>query len=189
MTHGLLFGVLLFAGCPDSFMRKSLPAPLRSEEHYTLQGRPRRMWGGDNFEFGNSLELHYIVIRGIDTPKPGQELYGPARSAAWNRIRKRQIRVEVYGKDEMMREIADVYVPQKDGADVNLGLELLRLGWGWYDGNEFELAESYRQAELEAREKKIGIWATENPIAPWAFESQQQEDRKTKLDQNAHESR
>ena len=182
----LLMLVPLTIGCDDTLIKKSLPAPLRDDvDHYSMVGRAIRLWGGDNFEFGKVNELHYIVIRGVDTPKPGQPYFAIARNHANRLMLKRKVRIEVYGHDSMKREIADVFVVNEDPADLtgdtSVGLELIRMGYGWYDGCEFEGAEAFKQAELDAREKKIGLWEAENPVAPWDFERTQQEQRESAL--------
>ena len=77
-----------------------------------------------------------------------------------------------------MREFADVHTRPKpvDGAEetdeteINVGLSLIQAGLGWYDGMEFEGAAVFKQAELDAKEKRIGFWVEDNPIPPWDFE-------------------
>ena len=181
-----LVGLLLAGGCEESVSKKSLPAPLRDEASYTIEdGRVRRLWGGDNFEYGREQELHYIVLRGVDTPKPGQPYFALARNQAHRMMRRAKVRVEVVGLDELKREIADVFAESKNPNDTageqNVALEVLRTGFGWYDGTEFEGAEDYRKAEQSAREQRIGLWEDDNPVAPWDFETGQQEQRRAAL--------
>ncbi len=77
-----------------------------------------------------------------------------------------------------MIEVADVFVINADPADIagdlNVGLELIRQGLGWFDGTEFENSELYQQAELEAKTEKIGLWSEPDPVPPWKFESEKQ---------------
>ncbi|MEM7781859.1 MAG: thermonuclease family protein [Planctomycetota bacterium] len=173
------------AGCSDTMIKKSLPAPIRKEKEYQLIGKAKRMWGGDNFEFGSTNELHYIVIRGIESPKRGQEFFEISRSMIWRRIRDKQLRIQVYDRDPMMREIADVFLigETPEQPDLNMGLELLKLGYAWFDGESFEHSESYRSAEQTARDAKIGIWKSPNPEAPWDYAAKQHEKRKRELRQ------
>ena len=165
----ITLGIGFFVGCGPS--QKSLPAPLRDPVEQTLEGRVRRIWGGDNFEFGEALELHYILIRGVDSPKPGQKYYKESRDFFTKSVRGQTTRIEIVARDELMREFADVYVLPKKEGDVkkDMGLELIKSGLGWYDGMKFDNAEAYRLAEAEAREKKIGLWVEDNPIPPWEF--------------------
>ncbi len=168
-------------GCEQS---RSLPAPLLENSEYELEGRVRRLWGGDSFEFGEVDELHCIMIRGVDTPKPGQQYFDDAKAHLAKLLRKRIARISIVSRDSMMREFADVhsrpktagnatlaeYANTPDGIEINVGLSLIQEGLGWYDGMEFEGAEAYKQAELAAREARLGIWVQENPVPPWDFE-------------------
>lgn len=169
--------LLGLAGCkrPNP---KSLPAPLLDELEYELEGRIGRIWGGDSFEFGDINELHCIMIRGVDTPKPGQKYFDEAKAHLEKLARKRIARISIVDRDTMMREFADVHTRPKpvDGAEetdeteINVGLSLIQAGLGWYDGMEFEGAAVFKQAELDAKEKRIGLWVEDNPIPPWDFE-------------------
>lgn len=178
ISTALIF--LGLAGCKNH--TKSLPAPLAVNAEYELEGRVHRIWGGDSFEFGDSNELHYIMIRGVDSPKPGQPYFDEAKEHLIKSISGRTSRLSIVGRDQMMREFADVFSCLKtpegtsqgketaDAIETNIGLNLIQNGFGWYDGMEFEGSEALKQAELEAREKRIGLWAQDNPVAPWDFE-------------------
>lgn len=184
--------MLLFCfavGCTDPVNKKAMPAPLSEEKNYSLTGRVRLLWGGDNFEFGRTEQLRLVLIRGVDTPKEGQPFFLIARSVGYQLMIRNKVRIEVVDRDELKCEIADVFVVNEDPADIagdlNVGLELIRRGLGWYDGTEFELAEEYREAEAAAREQRLGLWADENPIPPWEFYEKKQQDMEARLDESA----
>lgn len=141
-------------------------------QQYELEGRVRRIWGADSFEFGEVNELHYIIIRGVDTPKPGQPFFDEAKELLTKSVRHRITRISIVHRDSMMREYADVHTRDKtpDAIETNLGLDLVEQGLAWYSGEEFEGAEALKQAELRAREQRIGLWVQDNPTAPWDFE-------------------
>lgn len=166
------------AGCIKTIADKTLPAPISDKVPYEMNGRIRRVSGGDNFEFVKSNRIHFVIIRGIDSPKAGQDFYQQAAQATRNMTRNKDVRIKVVDRDESMIEIAEVFVIQGDVADIqddlNVGLELMRRGLAWFDGTELEDSELYRQAELEARSKKIGLWSEADPVPPWEFESAQQ---------------
>ena len=169
---------------------KSLPTLLEDNVEYELEGRVRRIWAADRFEFGEVNELHCIMIRGVNTPKPGQQYYDDAKAQLAKLVRQRIARISIVGRDSLMREFADVYSRPKigswnetggwdetaqsgespDAIEINVGLNLIQQGLGWYDRTEFEGADVYKQAELEAREAGIGLWAQDNPIPPWDFQ-------------------
>lgn len=166
-------------GCVDSVADKALPAALRDEFGYSIEGYVPRINGGDHFEVGESKELHYVRIRGIRCPVSGQKYFSKARTATRKITKgKKRIRVEVVDRDESMIEIADVFVINDDPADIvgdrNVGLELLRQGLAWFDGSEFENANQYRKAETEAKENELGLWSQTDPEPPWEFDARRQ---------------
>lgn len=183
------YGLLLlstFVGCREPITDNMLPAPIRDKIEYVVVGRMPRYGGGDHFELrGSDTLLHYIVIRGVDSPKPGQSFYREARGWLWKMTRNKDIRVEVVDREETMIEVADVFLINDDPADIegdlNVGLELIRQGLGWFDGSEFEDSERFQQAELEAKTNKLGLWSEPDPIPPWEFESARQTKRDEQL--------
>ena len=64
-----------------------------------------------------------------------------------------------------MREIVDVIVPvgktkgDFNGDEFNLGVELIKRGWGLHNGESFDGAERLIEAEAFAKANKLGIWA------------------------------
>ena len=53
----------------------AVPAGIRAESSANLVGYIGRVWGADNFEFGDENALHYFFITGVDCPEPGQPFY------------------------------------------------------------------------------------------------------------------
>ena len=160
--------IMLFstAGCDDGFMgSKSIPAPIAQQFPYEIQAKSIvAIWGGDNFEVMHDGLLHYLVLQGIDSPKPGQDYFGQSLKHLDDLIVGRSFRVIIYGLDEEKREIARVFVNE---LDVNI--EMLRAGLAWYDGNEFEDSRSFKLYEKAARDEKIGLWNDPDPIHPSEF--------------------
>lgn len=48
----------------------------------------------------------------------------------------------------------------------NLGKELVRNGLAWHF-KRYSKNQNYAELEIIARQKKIGLWQEENPVAPW----------------------
>lgn len=160
---------LLCLGCDGPIVKRALPAPPRADVKVTLQGKIRRFWGGDNFEFSHGLNLHYVLLRGVDSPDPGESLYNESRVFASQLTRSKTVDVQVVGRDEMMREVADVIVfagkskGDFEGDPVNLGVELIRCGLARYNPEGFSdtdvnLMDTMTQAENEAKANEVGIW-------------------------------
>jgi micrococcal nuclease len=181
----VVFLLSTILGCKDSVAVKSLPAPIHDRVEYVTVGRVPRVGGGDHFELGESGVIHYVVIRGVDSPKPGQSFYREAQISLWKMTKNKDIRAEVVDREESMIEVADVFVINDNPADIegdlNVALALIRQGLGWFDRTEFEGSELYRQAELEAKINRIGLWSEPNPVPPWEFESARQTKRGEQL--------
>lgn len=157
------------AGCDkDSFRSsKNIPAGLRDVAPTTFKGKVARAWGGDNFEVGENQQLHYFFLIGVDCPEPGQPFYDEARNYLLNTCSDREVEMEVLRYDEFKREVGHGWVNDADGERVNLAIELLTRGFAWYDQNEFEGSDRYREAMETARSKKLGLWSQSDPTPPW----------------------
>ncbi len=167
---GLILG-LTYCGCNGDILNagKMLPAPLRYDFPYSIDEANRiRWWDGDNFDVKVGDVVHYIVVRGLIPPRTGQPFATQSRDRVRSLSRRKNLDIVVYRHDESKREVGDVFL---DGE--NLGLRIIREGLAWYDGNEFEGSEQYRLAEEEAREKKLGLWASPDPVHPAEFLDEQ----------------
>jgi len=165
----LILLLALVAGC-DSAKHASVPVSIETKPPYSYQGRVGRIWGGDNFEVVDNGKLHYAFIRGIDCPEPGQPFYDEAKQKLRDVCAYRVAKVEVVDRDQWKREVCELTAMDASTGEVTeLALELLKSGLAWFDQSDVPRSEAYRQAELDAREKKIGIWSQPNPIPPWEF--------------------
>ena len=165
---------LAICGCGDSVLhalnqRKAIPAMLRDEVQTTFHGRLKRAWGGDNFEIGQVEQLHYCFLVGVDCPEPGQPFYDDALNFLLEQTRKRELEMQVTRYDDLKREIGHAWYTNDEGERVNLAIELLKRGYGWYDGSEFENLEAYKAAMEDARGSQLGLWQDPNPTPPWDY--------------------
>lgn len=170
----------LVIGCRDGEnQNRWMPAPVTAQPPYRVIGQGALAWG-DTFKMlsktEETQELHQCVLLGIDTPKPGQKFYTQATATIREMIRRKPVELHVVRRDRLNHECGFVYQ-----GDLDVGLELIRLGLGWYDGEEFDGAQTYRDAEAAARKKRIGLWVDNDPIPPWEFHEREQSKMKEKL--------
>lgn len=59
----------------------------------------------------------------------------------------------------------------------DLGEILLSQGCVWHEWHYAPYEDSYRNTEAVARKNRIGLWAHENPVAPWDWRKQQREQK------------
>lgn len=161
----------------------SIPAGLRTNSSANLVGYIGRIWGGDNFEFGDANELHYFFITGVDCPEPGQPFFKEAKQFLIQNYRHKILELTIDGYDNLKREFGHAIFIDQKGAATDVGLQLIKHGMAWYDGSEFEGSRAYRNAFEQAQRERIGLWAQPAPVPPWDFYAQQQ---KKVLDGEAH---
>jgi endonuclease YncB( thermonuclease family) len=146
---------------------RTMIAPLATEFPYELEGIVRRNWGGDEFEIIEDRVIHYVRLNGVTGPEPGQPNWRVARRLLWKGFVGNRAKVQVIGRDDCMCEIGSIRV-----GDTDLGLKLLENGMGCLDaesrlsGDDGIDWEVYRAAEIQAKQKKLGIWSDSKSLLP-----------------------
>lgn len=108
-----------------------------------------------------------IRLWGIDAPEDSQAFGKESGAALRERVLNKKIEVEEKDRDRYGRLVAILYI---DGKDVNL--EMIKLGLAWWYRQFAPDRVDYREAELEARRTKAGLWKDPNPTPPWDFRRQ-----------------
>ena len=109
-----------------------------------------------------------IRLGGIDAPEKKQ-LFGDKSTKNLSRlIAGKNVELE-YGKHDRYRRIVGKLI--KDGQDINL--LKIKPGYAWhykyYQKEQTKLDRAlYSSAEIEAREKTIGLWAVP-AVPPWEY--------------------
>ena len=167
----------VFTGCEGDVVDrdKSLPAPLPETLPYEFHGKVFRVWGGDYFDLRIDQSIHYVCLEGVDCPKPGQPFGNEAREELRRITGDADLRVVVKWLDKSKVAFVRAWVPATSDSDqeTDIGLELIKRGFGYYDGNTFDGDAEYQSAEAKAREAKLGLWIEHDPVAPWDFDKPQ----------------
>jgi len=134
---------------------------------------------GDSFKVlladGKRAEVR---LQGIDAPEYKQAYGQQSRASLLAILDQMPIRIDSKKRDRYGRLIAHVWVQPTDckrcAKTLEAGLYQLTQGAAWYFRRfESELDEDtrgrYASAEQEARARKWGLWAAENPQAPWSW--------------------
>lgn len=125
---------------------------------------------GDSFSaYDANGQRHRIRLAAIDAPERAQPHGQISGRHLTKLLSDKPISVFRRKKDRYQRWIAKVVV---DGA--NVGLQQVKAGNAWHfkrfaqeqPANE---REAFRQAELVAREARIGLWKAADPLAPWQW--------------------
>lgn len=133
----------------------------------TLSGVVTRNNDGDTMvlrlEDGSTRKVR---LYGVDTPESAQP-FGPEAQAFTQALtRGRTVHVLVRETDAYGRLLGTVVLP--DGRLLNRELVRAGLAW-WYRYFSPELEEDYGGLEQAARASRTGLWAQNEPEAPWDY--------------------
>ena len=131
-----------------------------------FSGRVVAVKDGDTLEVLGGSKTERIRIADIDCPEMGQSFGSKAKQLTSSLVFRKEVVVKSTGRDRYGRMIGEVFV---DGE--NLGEELVKSGAAWWF-QKYSSKGRLRELEVEARNKKCGLWAGKNPIAPWDWRIQ-----------------
>ncbi|CAA7028887.1 unnamed protein product [Microthlaspi erraticum] len=102
-----------------------------------------------------------IRLRGIDAPE-GQMPFGKeAQEELVKIVQWKSLKVLVYGEDQYGRCVGDLYC---NGIFVQEAMLKKGLAWHYIACDKRMVLAKW---EKEARQKRIGLWASSNPEKPW----------------------
>ena len=104
-----------------------------------------------------------IRLAGIDTPESKQAYGQKAKAALSSKVFGQTVRVVYSEQDRYGRTIGDVYA---GGAWINLAM--VSEGWAWHY-KAYSKDKRLADAETQARKAKRGLWAGQDPVAPWEY--------------------
>ena len=112
---------------------------------------------------------HKVRLMGIDAPEKTQDFGDESKKALSNYIYQKTVTVDYKKIDKYKRKVGKVILDKQD-----VCLAMIEIGLAWhYKDYEKEQSKTdrdlYSQAELKARESRIGLWQLSNAIEPSAF--------------------
>jgi micrococcal nuclease len=129
----------------------------------SLEGRVVKIVDGDTYDLlAPTKKVYRIRMNGIDAPEKGQAYGKKAKDYLGQLCFNQNIRVRWYSKDRNGRFIADGYL--KNGR--SLSLEMIRAGYAWHF-KKYSSDTILSDAEIKAKQNKLGLWVDPHPIAPW----------------------
>jgi len=116
---------------------------------------------------------HRVRLTGIDAPERHQAYGGESTKSLRDLVYLKKVTVESSGTDRYRRILGKILL---DGSDVNL--EQVKRGFAWhykhYEKDQtLEDRLKYADAEVWARNQRLGLWISESPVPPWEYRKDQ----------------
>jgi endonuclease YncB( thermonuclease family) len=140
--------------------------PLKALKNQMFLAKVIRILDGDTMEVLYKNTSIKIRLAHIDAPeKRGAQPFGSKAKIALSDLCFGQ-QVRIYGQhfDRYGRLIALVVNHKKQVVNQ----EMVKLGMAWHF-KKYSSDTVYAQLEVEAKQKKMGLWQSPNPIAPWLW--------------------
>lgn len=117
---------------------------------------------GDTIEVLINGKSETIRLLGIDCPERKQAFGTKAKQFTSALCFGKMVTLESGERDQYKRLLATVFVEGK-----NINQELVKAGLAWR--YKYSTDETLGHLESEARKQRLGLWADNNPVAPWNF--------------------
>lgn len=128
----------------------------------SFEGRVVAIKDGDTYNIMYDGKARSIRLAHIDCPEKSQPFGKKAKQFASDICFGQIAKVVGDGKtDRYKRLIAEVYVN-----NICINKELVKNGLAWHF-IKYSDNEQYAELEKQARLNKLGLWADQEPIAPW----------------------
>ena len=130
-----------------------------------LKGKATNVYDGDTFTLMTTDEKEIkIRIVGIDAPEAKQDYGIRSRDYARSILDGKQVTVYLEPGETYGRKLGIVIT--EDGLHFNY--EMVAGGYAWFYDDYSD--DKYLEAAFKkAKKEKLGLWATDNPVAPWIW--------------------
>ncbi len=124
---------------------------------------------------GDSIVLMYkgaklkVRLYGVDSPEKNQPFADESKEMLKKYVNKKMVEVEGRGMDQYGRLVAIVKVDNVIVQEV-----LLTQGLTWYASSYCmeSFCDKWKNKEEKARRLRKGLWAENNPKAPWVYKKE-----------------
>ncbi|MCL2101456.1 MAG: thermonuclease family protein [Fibromonadales bacterium] len=132
-----------------------------------VEGIALDVYDGDTFKLNQNGQIIKIRVFGIDAPESNQPYGQESGKALRGLIDGRQVRIRIQNKDVYGRTVGEPWL----GDSLNISLWMIKNGNAWWYKRYSKKRVDFEEAEAEAKARKLGLWADNNPISPWDFRS------------------
>lgn len=131
----------------------------------TITGRVLYVSDGDTLTMSVEGSQEKIRFYGIDAPEKSQDYGLEAKEFVLERVEDKVIQVRVVDRDRYGRSIGKIYYDDH----VYLNEEVVKNGLAWWYEYYARGDRDLREAQEYARDKKLGLWKENSPVAPWEW--------------------
>ena len=115
------------------------------------------------FRANNEPKVYDIRLAEIDAPEKHQAYGNKSKQALSDKIYGKDVTINVVSIDRYQRTVAQVYI-----GDRWINKEMVAEGWAW-QYPQYSTSQELTQVELQARSKRLGLWADKDPTPPWEW--------------------
>jgi endonuclease YncB( thermonuclease family) len=154
----------------QTLYRKLLPAIIinlfitASFHSKEITGKVIAIKDGDTIEILVNNRPVRIRLYGIDCPEKTQAFGQRAKQFTSDLVFGKVVYVKIKDTDRYGRSVGEVFL--SNGSTLNYELVKAGLAWWYRQYSNDPLLGKY---EKDARNRKLGLWADLNPVAPWDF--------------------
>ncbi len=157
----MLYSLVLF------FMLLTASAMAGSE----ITGKVVRVADGDTITLlAQGNRQIKVRLYGIDCPERSQAYGQRARQFTASRVAGQTVRVTRMDTDRYGRVVG--IVDNLDGGSLNQDLLANGLAWHYTHYCKAAFCREWKQDELRARQKRLGLWKDAHPMEPWQYRRQ-----------------
>jgi micrococcal nuclease len=131
---------------------------------YSQSGKIIRIKDGDTVVLLNS-DNNQITLRlaEVDCPESSQAFGKKSKEFTSNEVGNKMVSYKIINTDRYGRYIAKIFYNNK-----YLSEEIIRNGYGWHY-KQYSKSKKLSDLEINARNKKIGLWNDKKPIEPYIY--------------------
>jgi len=134
---------------------------------HAWQGKVVKVSDGDTIEVLHNGIAEKIRLYGIDCPEKQQDFGQKAKEFTSDKVFSKIVEVDPVVKDRYGRTVGIVY--RNDRQSLNEELVIYGFAWVYPQYCDRSQCSEWTKQEKEARAKKAGLWAMNNPVSPWNF--------------------
>lgn len=124
---------------------------------------------GDTVQVLADGKMQKVRLNGIDAPESGQPFGQRSKQNLLKLAAQKQTEVIASSTDRYGRWLGTLII---DG--ININAEQVKTGMAWayrYRGHATDI--NMLRLETAAKENKVGLWSTPNPVEPWKWREKQ----------------